>query len=598
MSLSLCMIVKNEEDNLSRCLDSVKDIVDEMIIVDTGSTDSTVDIIKSYGAKPYYYEWNDNFSDARNYSLEQATCDWILIMDADDELERDDKQLLLELIRDLDAEAYFTHTLCYVGDKPGSDVIMNLNVRVIKNNKDYRFTGAIHEQIGSNIVQINKDAKIMTIPVRFHHYGYMDKDVAEKNKRERNIRIIEGCLSENPEDTFMLFSMGNEYYSMGDYNRALEYYTKSYEKFNPNIGFSSKLVIRMVMAYDELRLYDKALGMIDEGLMYFPEYTDLEYLRGCILHKQGKYTLSIQSYKKCISMGEAPAFLQFIIGVGGFRAYNALSEIHYLMEDYDEAYKYAIEALRLKPEFTPPFYRIAKILIKKENDIGVVKYKLEEFFGDTLDAQAFMVLADIFMGENKYDVAYEYILKVENLTEENINTIYLKGLCLLYMKNFETANEYFKKIPSGEFYQKSVYSRIFCEILDKKMKNAAKLLNIAKQFNDDRTRTVYSTFKKIIEGKKCKPICDDKQESVYYLNSIVNLVNTLLKIAEFETFEKSLQLLNLIESDEVLLVLAKLYYNYGFYNLAYQEFIRSIKEFDRIDYEGIEMMRKISMGNL
>mgnify|MGYP001386520006 CR=1 FL=1 len=85
MSISLCMIVKNEEDVLIRCLESVKYIVDEIIIVDTGSTDSTVEIAKKYGARIFYYKWDDSFSSARNYSLEKATKEWILIMDADDE---------------------------------------------------------------------------------------------------------------------------------------------------------------------------------------------------------------------------------------------------------------------------------------------------------------------------------------------------------------------------------------------------------------------------------------------------------------------------------------------------------------------------------
>ena len=82
--ISLCMIVKNEEEYLPRCLENIKDIVDEIIIVDTGSTDKTVEIAKSYGAKVYYFKWNNNFSEARNVSLKYATKDWILILNVDD----------------------------------------------------------------------------------------------------------------------------------------------------------------------------------------------------------------------------------------------------------------------------------------------------------------------------------------------------------------------------------------------------------------------------------------------------------------------------------------------------------------------------------
>lgn len=86
------MIVKNEEKYLFQCLDSVKDIVDEIIIVDTGSTDKTVEIAKKFGAEIHYFMWNNSFSDARNESLKYATKDWIFIMDGDDEFSKDDKE--------------------------------------------------------------------------------------------------------------------------------------------------------------------------------------------------------------------------------------------------------------------------------------------------------------------------------------------------------------------------------------------------------------------------------------------------------------------------------------------------------------------------
>ena len=109
MSLSLCMIVKNEENTLSRCLESVKDIVDEIIIVDTGSTDNTVEIAKSYGAKVFFYKWDNSFANARNYSLSKASKDWILIMDADDELVKEDKDKVALLINNKENKlnAYF-----------------------------------------------------------------------------------------------------------------------------------------------------------------------------------------------------------------------------------------------------------------------------------------------------------------------------------------------------------------------------------------------------------------------------------------------------------------------------------------------------------
>ena len=109
MLLSLCMIVKNEENTLGRCLESVKDIVDEIIIVDTGSTDNTIKIAEKYGAEIFFYKWDNSFANARNYSLSKASKDWILIMDADDELKGEDKDKVIKLINNEDNKlnAYF-----------------------------------------------------------------------------------------------------------------------------------------------------------------------------------------------------------------------------------------------------------------------------------------------------------------------------------------------------------------------------------------------------------------------------------------------------------------------------------------------------------
>lgn len=603
MTLSLCMIVKNEEKNLPTCLESVKDLVNEMIIVDTGSTDSTVEIAEKYGAKVFSFKWNNNFSDARNFSLEHAVGDWVLLMDADDEFEKEDKDKLFELLKNDDIDAYFLETLSYVGDKPGLDIVMNLNVRLVRNHRGYKFVGAIHEQIASNIVDINSNANIATDKVRFHHYGYLNKNVKEKDKRTRNISIIEKSLEENQNDSFMLFNMGNEYFALNDYIKALEYYKKSYEKFDPNTGYGPKLLIRMAMAHDEMGKFDDELEIIEAGLKYYPNYTDLEYLRACVYHKQNKFTLAIKSYMRCIKLGEAPTYLSFIVGVGSYRAHHALSEIYFELGDYDEAYNCCIEALKIKSDFMSPFYKIAKILFKKENNDDCVKAQLEGFFGGNLDGPAYVTLSDIFFGEGKYDTAYEYITKVESLLKLDSRLLYFKGMCLFYLKSFEEACQTFCMVESGEFFEKAKYNMFLCKVLSENIGDSHRHLteNVGDchrqltKFENSDVRIVYETFKDLVEDKNCKSISKDKKQSANYLNIIFDLLDTLIKISNAEIFQKSLQLLMLIESDEALLKLAKLYYVNGFYDLAYQEFIKSIKMSGKLDPEGLDMMRKILM---
>jgi cellulose synthase/poly-beta-1,6-N-acetylglucosamine synthase-like glycosyltransferase len=126
-SLSLCMIVKNEEKYLARCLASLKPMVDEMIIVDTGSTDTTRDIAEVFGAKVFDYEWHDDFAAARNHSLEQAQGDWILVMDADEVIAPTDHDNILDLIKKSknDKIAYVLTTRNYTDRQDSADYTKN-----------------------------------------------------------------------------------------------------------------------------------------------------------------------------------------------------------------------------------------------------------------------------------------------------------------------------------------------------------------------------------------------------------------------------------------------------------------------------------------
>jgi glycosyltransferase involved in cell wall biosynthesis len=114
-TLSLCMIVKNEEDNLERCLESVREVVDEMVIVDTGSTDGTVAVAEKFGARVFHHPWQGSFSEARNHALGFAVGDWILQMDGDEELEREDIPILKKVVQ---SNLYNAINVALLNDSP------------------------------------------------------------------------------------------------------------------------------------------------------------------------------------------------------------------------------------------------------------------------------------------------------------------------------------------------------------------------------------------------------------------------------------------------------------------------------------------------
>ncbi|WP_053956181.1 TPR domain-containing glycosyltransferase [Inediibacterium massiliense] len=596
MLLSLCMIVKNEEKNIGRCLNSVAEIVNEMIVVDTGSTDDTVKIAKEYGADVFYFPWNDNFSDARNFSLQKAKGDWILIMDADDELEKKDKYKIAPLLDGKEIDFYIFETLSYVGNTIGEDMVSNLNIRIIRNHKGYRYEGAIHEQLKSREGDISKE-KVKIEKVQIYHYGYLKEETNEKNKIERNIRILERVL-ENKEDDFHIFNMANEYLRMKEYEKAYELYSKIYNHFDPSKAFSPKLLLRMIVLLQQMGKNEKALQAIEEGLRYYPKFTDLEYIRGNIFYNQGKISLAIKSFKKCVKNGDPPIHLKILNDVGGYKTLYKLGEIYFDLQDDDEAYKYYVECIKAKGTFHLPLHKICKIFIKKGTEIEDIKKIMEKFFGENLNGPACIVLGDIFFGQKKYDISLGYFLKAKAFMPNSLKLNYYIGMNYLYLKHYEKAYEQFTQISNENFYEKTIYKRILCKILLGEMKQAQKLLD---DVNHEKTRKiteVYKAFQNIIQDEECKVLSENIEESIEYVNIIFGLLNMLIEITTPEVFEKSLQLLNLIENNQVLLLLAKLYDHHGYKQLAYDECIRSIKIFNRMDEEGLDIMKKVIKGTI
>lgn len=595
MSLSLCMIVKNEENTLSRCLESVKGIVDEIILVDTGSTDNTVEIAKSYGAKVFFYKWDNSFANARNYSLSKASKDWILIMDADDELVQEDKDKVALLINNEEnmLNAYLGETLSYSGEIKNYNIYSNLNIRFIRNGKGYKFIGDIHEQIKPGSEDEKKQIFLGLVDIRFYHYGYLNETIIEKNKRKRNMDIIEKMLKNNPNNAFMLYNMGVEYSAKGEYFEALNYLNKAYKNFTPTAGFGSKLILKMISCNEYLNNLDECLKLIEVGEKYYPACTEYEFCKANIFYKKRNYLSAIESAKKCISMGESPVLLREVSGVGTYKSYYLLGIIAYNIGDYEDAYYYLNKALKINSKLTDALFKISEILFKKNTDIKQIQNQLESYF-DTIDEDTAFLLSKIFYQQNKFEVAYYYINKIDQSIENIQKISFYKGIYLYYMKNYTVALKNFYKVTNKEYFNTATYCSILCALFTEKYEEVDKLINIAKNFNEPEEFTVYNNFIFLIKGNSYI-ILEDKDISNNLLQSIFNLLEVLLKGNCLDEFNIALKLLNHISDDSIFLNLGKLYYKYDYLDFSYKEFIKSIKVNEKIDVASLSIMNSILM---
>ena len=252
--ISLCMIVKDEEEQLARCLDSVKDCVDEMVIVDTGSTDSTVAIAESYGARILYHAWDGSFSSARNVSLDAATGDWLLVLDADEAMV--DGSRLHEILADTQPEVqgYVLPMVNFVGDRDHEEAVTSPAARLFRNRPEYRYSRALHEQILAVIQSTVEGAIVRWLDLPIEHYGYLTPVVAERDKVARNLALAEEEVKRYPKDAFSWYNLGQEHFRMCRFEEALAAYQKGFPYLDGlTAGFAPALVKHLVICLLSLK---------------------------------------------------------------------------------------------------------------------------------------------------------------------------------------------------------------------------------------------------------------------------------------------------------------------------------------------------------
>ncbi|AEX84529.1 glycosyl transferase [Marinitoga piezophila KA3] len=208
--ISACIMAKNEEQNITRCLESIKDFCDEIIFVDTGSTDNTVEIAKKYTDKIYFFPWNGNFSDARNETLKYATSEWVFIVDADEEASEKLKNNIRSFLENLEKDivAVYIPTINYMDfDKKTTEIAST--ARFFRNGK-VKYENIVHNQPIYKGKQVKVDFPL-------YHYGYIWTRLRRKQKTERTLALIEKYLKENPNDIYYLIqymktlSIANKY---------------------------------------------------------------------------------------------------------------------------------------------------------------------------------------------------------------------------------------------------------------------------------------------------------------------------------------------------------------------------------------------------
>lgn len=306
--LSLSMIVKNEKDNLPRCLTSVQPYVNEIIVVDTGSNDGTPEIAAEFGAKVSYFEWCNNFAAARNYAISQASGDWILMPDADEEIIVESEDFLTQLTLQPDILAY---SVALTEANNQSLTPANL-IRFIRNLPNLKYVGRFHEQPRYQHQTITGNQMGSLQGIRLLHYGYEAEQVTQKNTH-RNIPILERVRQEENLNLMLLYSLAGMYINTQQAEKAQECYAEAFERLLPNLlegnfpeefSFVPSLLFTLGSQFIQQKDYETARLIGQRGLEWCPTFPPLNYLAGVTIKALGFPLGAVAYFENCLRLGQ------------------------------------------------------------------------------------------------------------------------------------------------------------------------------------------------------------------------------------------------------------------------------------------------------
>ncbi len=308
------------------CLNSAFKLVDQAVVVDTGSTDKTIAILQTFGDRVAikYFPWNQDFAAARNFSLEDIDSDWILILDADEKLVCDARKLRDKLA----ASRANGYDMVEEGHMGGGAKAKALTYARLFRNQGYRYQRAIHEQ--SNIDRSTVESLPESLG-KIIHYGYLDQNMKEKDKLNRNLKILLAELNKNPQDAFLQYNVGATYTAKGDYERSFPYYFKCLElSQGKNLEvYHFHLFKKVALNYFLLDKFEECINFLDQISIHkgCAGFVDLPFIKGlCLKHLQ-RYDEAVRFFQQCLKMGDTSQF-PTVCGRGSFLAKLELARIY------------------------------------------------------------------------------------------------------------------------------------------------------------------------------------------------------------------------------------------------------------------------------
>lgn len=347
MLISAALIVKNEEKFLEPCLFSLEEIVDEVVVVDTGSTDRTREIARRHGARLHDFTWIDDFAAARNHALDLALGEWTLYIDADERVRPCSPDRLRAQLSDPSYAAYYV----LLHPRPGFTPYWEL--RLFRNDPRIRFRGIIHENIwpGINDYRKTKGGKIGRSGLVFDHEGYEGE---QGHKHLRNLPLLRRALRKEPDRVFSWCHLATIYLALGKERLAEKAWKAGLEvvKKTPRFRAEDSLPYIGLIQWRAGKARDVE-PLLQEALQRFPHNLQLHWLRGRTLMRAGRFTEAIVIFEGLISCGQTGEFdhsMAYDTRLLNVLPYECLATCHFRLGNYSNSRRYFELAAKHDPD--------------------------------------------------------------------------------------------------------------------------------------------------------------------------------------------------------------------------------------------------------
>ena len=320
--ISVCIITKNEADKIDRCLSCIKDFPFEIIVVDTGSTDNTLEVVGKYTDKIFHFDWVDDFSKARNFSISKASHDWILVLDTDEYVQKLD---IDELYQQMEQNPTGIGRILRSSEDPGGETTYD-RVERLFDRRLYRYERPIHEQVLP--VSTEVPYSIYPVSIEVLHDGYISSETINHEKAERNLRILLKSEKEYP-DSYTYFQIGQSYSSLEDLENASKYYEKALSfDLAPDAEYVQLLVVNYGYTLLKLKKSKEALTFYEQIAPHFNFYADFVFLHGYLYYNTEQYLKAALQFIQATQLSH-----YHVEGSNSFKPFFLLGIIYQMLGD-------------------------------------------------------------------------------------------------------------------------------------------------------------------------------------------------------------------------------------------------------------------------